>query len=350
MRLPLRVVALVAIFALGLGACGNSPAGPTPSPTQATALPTAAGRSPKVGLAFDTGGRGSGTTNELAARGLEKAAKELGVDAKEISPDAQGTSRENLLRQLVTEGYNPVIGVGAGYAAPTELLAKEYPHVQFVRIDGDPSAYSNVAVMSFAENEGAFLMGVAAALKSKTNQVGFIGANQSVVSNANAAGFAQGARQITPNVVFDDLRLDIGVGTKGLNDPAGAKAAAQAMYRGGADIVFTAAGESYAGSFPAAVEAGKLAIGSGTDQYLTVPDPTWRPVILTSMVKRADTAVYQAIFAFKSDGKVAKRTFGLGDEGVAYATSGGALDATTKAKLDDYTARIASGALVVGQG
>jgi len=346
----MRAVVLVTVAALAMGACGNSPARPTPSPTQATALPTGGGRSPKVGLAFDTGGRGPGSTNELASRGLEKAAKELGVDAKEIAPDAQGTSRENVLRQLVTEGYNPVIGVGAGYSAPMEVLAKEFPQVQFVRIDGDPSAYSNVAVLSFAEHEGAFLMGVAAALKSKTNQIGFVGANQSVVSNATAAGFAQGARQITPNIVIDDMRLDTGVGTKGLNDAAGAKAAAQAMYRGGADIVFTAAGDSYAGSFPAAVEAGKLAIGTGTDQYLTVPDPSWRPVILTSLVNRADTAVYQAIFAFKSDGKVTRRTFGLRDEGLAYATSGGTLDATTTAKLDDYTARIASGSLVVGRG
>ncbi|MGB8383899.1 MAG: BMP family ABC transporter substrate-binding protein [Dermatophilaceae bacterium] len=349
MRLELRAVALVAVAALGMGACSSSPTGTTTNPTQTSLVPTVGGRSPKVGLAFDAGGRAPGTANELASRGLEKAAKELGVDAKEVNPQAQGADRAQLLRQLVSEGYNPVIGVGAGYADPMETLAKEYPHVQFVRIDGEPSAYSNVAVMSFAEQQGAFLMGVAAALKSKTNHVGFIGTNQSIASSRSAAGFAQGARQITPNIVVDDVRLDTGVGTKGLNDPAGAKAAAQGMYRSGADIVFTSAGESYAGSFPAALEAGKLAIGAGADQYLTVADPAWRPVILTSMVKRVDTAVYQSIFAFKSDGKVDKRTFGLHDEGLGYATSGGAIDATTKSKLDDYSARIGSGDLVVGQ-
>jgi basic membrane protein A len=341
-------VALLGAAALGLSACSGASPPTTTSPTQTTVIPTANGRSPKVGLAFDAGGKGPGTSNELASRGLEKAAKELGVDAKEVSL-AQGGDRAQVLRQLVNEGYNPVIGVGAGYADSMEALAKELPQVQFVRIGGEPSAYGNVAVLSFAEQQGAFLMGVAAALTSKTNHVGFIGANQSLVSNQTAAGFTQGARQITPNIVVDDVRLDTGVGTKGLNDPAGAKAAAQSLYRGGADIVFTSAGESYAGSFPAALEAGKLAIGAGSDQYLTASDPAWRPAILTSAIDRADTAVYQAIFAYKNDGKVAKRTFGLRDEGLAYATSGGALDATTKAKLDDYMSRIGSGDVVVGQ-
>ncbi|MGV1008713.1 MAG: BMP family lipoprotein [Dermatophilaceae bacterium] len=348
MGLRCRAVALLVAAALGAGACSSGSPATTSSPAPTTVIPTAGGRSPKVGLAFDAGGKGPGTVNELASRGLEKAAKELGVDAKETSP-APGGDRAQLLRQLVTEGYNPVIGVGASYAESMEVLAKEFPNVQFVRIGGEPSAFGNVAVMSFAEQQGAFLMGVAAALTSKTNHVGFIGANQSLDSNRTAAGFAQGARQITPNIVVDDVRLDTGVGTKGLNDPAGAKAAAQSLYRNGADIVFTAAGESYAGSFPAAVEAGKLAIGAGSDQYLTAPDPAWRPAILTSLVDRADTAVYQSIFAYKNDGKVAKRTFGLHEDGLGYATSGGALDATTKAKLDDFMTRIGSGDVVVGQ-
>ncbi len=346
MRRGAKAAALLA--ALTVSACagsGPSPAGPSSPPSSP---PSSSRAAAGVGVAFDTGGRREGSANDLAWRGLEKAAKELGVNAKEVSPDPQGSNRAALLRQLATEGHNPVIAVGGAYGPTVDAVATEFPSVSFVRIDGEPSALTNVAVQDFAEGQGAFLMGVAAALKSKTNHVGFIGANHSLACAKVASGFLQGAKQITPNIVVDDVRLDPEtVGTTSTN-VAGARRAAQTLYQQGADVVFTVAGEAYAGSFPVALEAGKFVIGSDTDQYLTAADPAWRPVILTSMVKRVDTAVYQSILtAARGDRRAQRRTFALKDDGLTYATSGGAIDATTKAKLDDYRAKIVSGEVTV---
>jgi basic membrane protein A len=347
-----RSLLILAAATLGLTACTGgppgSPTGPTAGPTTTTSpTPTSPGAG-KVGMAFDTGGRAEGSTNDLAAKGLEKAAKELGVDAKEVTPDAQGTNRAQLIRTFAVDGYNPIIAVGGGYAAAVDEVAAEFPSVQFVRIDGEPSTLPNVAVQSFAEHEGAFLVGAAAALRSATNHVGYIGSNQSPASNRSGAGFAQGARAITPTVIVADARLAPGVGATA-GDAATARTAARSIYQNGADVIFTAAGDAYAGSFPAAVEAGKLAIGAGTDQWLTVPDPAWRPVILTSMVKRVDSAVYRAVAAFRSDRKVPTRTLGVKEDGVGYSTTGGGIDPATQARIDDIKAKIVSGDIVVEQ-
>ena len=146
------------------------------------------------------------------------------------------------------------------------------------------------------------------------------------------------------------MRLDTGVGTKGLNDPAGAKAVAQAMYRGGAGHRLHCRRGVVCRVLPGGGGGGQAGDRlRRTDQYLTVPDPTWRPVILTSMVKRADTAVYQSIFAFKSDGKVAKRTFGLVTRGSPTRRAGA--PSTRRPRPSSTTTRpgSASGDLVVGQ-
>ncbi len=120
------------------------------------------------------------------------------------------------------------------------------------------------------------------------------------------------------------------------------------MYQSGADIVYTAAGGSWGGSFPAAADAGKLAIGVDSDQYNTVGDPALQKVILTSMIKRVDTAVYDSVKTFKDSGKVESKAYGLEDDGVGYATSGGKVD-DIEAKLEDYKAKIIAGTITVSE-
>jgi len=345
LRHSIKAAALVTVAALGLAACSSS-ASTTSTTTAASTAGAPAAGALKVGMAFDIGGRGDGTFNDLAIKGLERAAKELGATAKELSPNADGTNRADLLRQLADGGYNPIVGVGYAYGDPMDQVAKEYPKVQFFRIDGGPSTVTNVAVMDFAEQEGSFLVGVAAAKKSKTHHVGFIGGNESTVINKFAAGFAQGAKAADPTIVVDDKRLASGDDGKGFGDASGAKVAAAAMYQNGADIVFTAAGGSFAGSFPAAKDAGKLVIGVDSDQYNTVSDASWKPLILTSMVKRVDNAVFLSIQGFKTDGKLASHSFSLKDDGVGYSTSGGMVD-DIKTVLEDFKAQIIAGKITV---
>jgi len=337
-----RLVAVAAVAALALSGCGG---GDDDEPGTETSASTEALR---VGMAFDTGGRGDGTFNDLAAAGLDQAKTELGAEIQELSPKEDGSDRADLLRQLADDGYNPIVGVGFAYGEAIDTVAKEYPDVQFVRIDGGPSAESNVAVKTFREEQGSYLVGVAAALKTKTNHVGFIGGNESQLITKFYAGFVQGAKSVKPDIKIDEKRLAAGEDTKGFGDTTGARVAAESMYQAGADIIYTAAGGSWGGSFPAAAGAGKLAIGVDSDQYNTVGDPALQKVILTSMLKRVDTAVFEAAKEFQSTKKVTNGSYGLDEEGVGYSTSGGFVE-DIKPQLEETKAKIISGEVKVAE-
>ncbi len=338
MRQLTRLVALAAGAALALSACGgdDDPSGAEPSASETL----------KVGMAYDVGGRGDGTFNDLAATGLDKAKSDLGAQIQELSPKEDGSDRADLLRQLADDGYNPIFGVGFLYGEVMDTVAKEYPDIQFIRIDGGPSTEANVAVKTFKEEQGSFLVGVAAALKSKTNHIGFIGGNESELITRFYAGYVQGAKAIKPDIKIDEKRLAPGEDGKGFGDTSGARVAAEAMYQAGADIVYTAAGGSWAGSFPAAAAAGKLAIGVDSDQYNTVGDPALQKVILTSMLKRVDTGVFEAAKEFQTSGKATSSSYGLDVDGVGYATSGGFVD-DIKTQLEEYKTKIVSGEIKV---
>jgi basic membrane protein A and related proteins len=338
----MKVAAAMSVAALALAGCGSS-TDKTPS-----ASSTSAAKTLKVGMAFDVGGRGDGTFNDLAVKGLEKAKTDLGAQIKELSPKEDGSDRADLLRQLADDGYNPIVGVGFSYAEALDTVAKEYPKVSFVRVDGGPTTLPNAAVASFAEQEGSYLVGVAAAMKSKTNHIGFIGGNESALINKFYAGYKQGAMAVKPTIKIDDKRLAAGDDGAGFGNIPGAKVAAQAMYQNGADIIYTAAGGSFNGSFPVAASMNKLAIGVDSDQYNTVGNAAWKKIILTSMVKRVDSAVFGAVKEFKDTGKVGSKAFSLKDGGVDYSTSGGFVD-DIKAKINEYKAKIISGEIKVSE-
>ncbi|MEO6143016.1 MAG: BMP family ABC transporter substrate-binding protein [Dermatophilaceae bacterium] len=340
----MKVAAAMSVAALALAACGTS----TDSTPGASGTTTAA-NTLKVGMAFDVGGRGDGTFNDLAVKGLEKAKAELGAEIKELSPKEDGSDRADLLRQLADDGYNPIVGVGFSYGEALDTVAKEYPKVSFVRIDGGPTTVANAAVASFAEQEGSYLVGVAAALKSKTNHIGFIGGNESALINKFYAGYKQGAMAVKADIKIDDKRLAAGEDGAGFGNISGAKVAAQSMYKDNdADVIYTAAGGSFNGSFPVAASMNKFAIGVDSDQFNTVSNPAWKKVILTSMVKRVDSAVFGAVKEFKDTGKITSKAFSLKDGGVDYSTSGGFVD-DIKAKIDDYKTKIISGEIKVSE-
>ena len=285
-------------------------------------------------MAFDMGGRGDGTFNDLAVKGLEKAKTDLGAEIKELSPKEDGSDRADLLRQLADDGYNPIVGVGFSYGEALDTVAKEYPKVSFVRIDGGPTTVTNAAVASFAEQEGSYLVGVAAALKTKTNKIGFVGGVKGPIIDTSYAGYKQGAMAVKADIKIDDKRLAAGEDDKAFKNSAGGKTAATALYDAGADIVFHAAGLSGAGVFEAATAADKWAIGVDSDQYLTA-SPAQQKHILTSSLKRMDVAVFDFAKAFK-DGttKAGFDAYDMKRDGVDYSASGGFVD-DIKAKIDE---------------
>jgi len=343
----IRLAAGLLALGLSLAACGKDdttpPAGGGNSGAPAPKL--------KVGLAYDIGGRGDQSFNDSAARGLDKAKSDFGVEAKELEAAAGETEaqKEDRLRQLAEGNYNPVIAVGFAYCKSIGKVAKDMPNVKFAIIDDleDDCTAPNVANLLFAEQEGSFLVGVAAALKSKTNSVGFIGGVNVPLIQKFEAGYLAGVKAANPSATVEVKYLTQPPDFTGFNDAAKGETAAKGMFDKGIDVVYAAAGGSGNGAFKAAKANGKLGIGVDSDQYNQPALADVKDVIITSMLKKVDVAVGDFITSVK-DGKFANgaKVYNLKAGGVDYATSGGKID-DIKSKLDDYKQKIISGAITV---
>ena len=338
----LRLAAAVAVVTLGLAACGSDDSGGTDTAgTDSTS-------DLKVGLAYDIGGRGDQSFNDSAAVGLDKAKDELGLEATESEAGAgeADAAKEERLRVLADSGHNPIIAVGFAYSGPVAKVAPEFPEVDFGIVDDANAKGDNISNLVFAEEQGSFLVGAAAALKSKTGNVGFIGGVQVPLISKFEVGFTEGAKAVKPDVTVQTVYLTQPPDFSGFNDPAKGRTAAQGMFDGGADVVYHAAGGSGGGLFEAAKAAGALAIGVDSDQYETAA-PEVQDVILTSMVKRVDVAVFDFLSSV-ADGEVeaGPRVYDLEQGGVDYSTSGGQVD-DIKAQLDDFKQKIVSGEITV---
>jgi basic membrane protein A len=302
----------------------------------------------KVGMAYDVGGRGDQSFNDAAARGMDKATEEFGLESQE-SEAADGepeSAREERLRTFADAGYDPIIAVGFAYSASVAKVAKEYPEIHFAIIDDEGATGDNIANLVFAEEQGSFLVGAAAAMKSKTDHVGFIGGVEVPLIQKFEAGYVAGAKAVNPKIKVDVTYLTQAPDFSGFGDPAKGKTAAQGMYDSGADIVYHAAGGSGGGVFEAASESENLAIGVDSDQYETA-DPSVKDVIMTSMLKNVDVAVYDYL-AEANGGTFPSGTtrYDLAADGVGYSTSGGFVD-DIASKLDEYKQQIVDGEITV---
>jgi basic membrane protein A len=350
----MKTTALAAAAALALAACGGSdadapPAGAAPgSAGTPTGTATSTGEEVKVGMAYDVGGRGDKSFNDAAAAGLDKAKAELGAETKELEAKIGETEdqREERLRLLAQGGYNTVVAVGFAYAGAMKKVAPEFTDVNFAIIDDASFKAPNVANLVFAANEGSFLVGAAAALKSKANHVGYIGGVETPLLKAFEAGFNAGAKAVNPDIKIDNKYLTQIPDFSGFADPAKGKVTGEGMYQGGADVIFAAAGSSGLGVFAAAKADKKLAIGVDSDQY-NIVEASLKPVILTSMIKKVDVAVFEFVTSVSEGKPLAGETvFDLESGGVDYSTSGGAVD-DIKTKLDEYKEKIISGEIKV---
>jgi basic membrane protein A and related proteins len=344
-----KIAAMTAVLALAMTGCANDE---DPDETASEDLCAVEGDGPKVGLAYDVGGRGDQSFNDSAAVGMQKAIDEVGATCTEAAAqDGEAESaRADRLRLLADDGHNPIIGVGFAYSEAANLVAPDYPEVSFAVVDGfdpDTEPNDNVAYLGFAEHEGSFLVGVAAAMKTEADHIGFVGGVASDLIKKFEAGFVAGAEAVNPDITIDITYIEES-DLKGFNDPAGGKAAAAAMYQGGADVVYHASGGSGAGVFDAAVEAGegKWAIGVDSDQYLTASSEQ-QEHILTSMLKRVDTATFDMVQSVADEEPlVSYQTYDLKADGVGYSTSGGYIDDITE-EIDGYADQITSGEITV---
>ena len=342
-RTSVKAAALAVVGVLALAACGSSSSGGSGS----GGSPSASGSNVKVGMAYDIGGRGDKSFNDAAAAGLDKAKKDFGVQSKELSAvagetDAQKQARLELLAQ---GGYNPVIAVGFAYAAAVKNIVPKYPNTNFAIIDDSSFQAPNLANLVFAANESSYIVGVIAAKASKTGTVGFIGGVNVPLLQSFQAGFDAGAKATNPSIKVLDKYLTQPPDFTGFNDAAKGQTTGQGMYDQGADVVYAAAGGSGTGVFKAAKASGKLAIGVDSDQYLTAGDLA--SVVLTSALKRVDTATYDMIQSFVQ-GKplTGVQTFNLKNDGVGYSKSNPAVQ-PYEAAADAAEQQIISGAVTV---
>ncbi|MFI6344473.1 BMP family protein [Streptomyces sp. NPDC050560] len=303
----------------------------------------------KIGLAFDVGGRGDHSFNDSAARGADKAKKELGAQMKELTAKTSDTEadREQRLGDLADAGYNPIVGVGYAYASSMQKVAKQYPKTTFGIVDSQVPG-SNVDSIVFTEEQGSYLAGVAAALKSKAHHVGFIGGVDVPLIKKFEAGFVQGVTDTDKKIKVERQYLSHGSDTSGFASPDKGKEAAQGMLDKGADVVYAAAGSSGNGAIEAvAGTKGAWAIGVDSDQYQIPGLAKYKKAILTSVVKNVDIGVFDLIKSVK-DGKpkTGTSTYALAQGGVSLATSGGNLD-DIKTQLDAAKKKITDGAVKV---
>jgi basic membrane protein A len=344
-----KAAALLLAGSLALAACASDEKGG--SSAGGSSGGSSGGNSDlKVGLAYDTGGRGDKSFNDSAFAGVEAAVKDNGGDFRELSPNSDASNRADLLTQLAEGGYNPVIAVGFAYGDVIGDVAKQHPDTTFAIIDSSAAEVGadNLTGLLFAENEGSYLAGVAAALKTETNHIGFVGGVETPLIQKFEAGYVAGAKAVKSDIKIDIQYISPAGDFSGFNDPAKGKIVAQGMYDGGADIVYHAAGGSGLGVFQAAAASNKRAIGVDSDQYNTVDDPALKKVIMTSMLKRVDNAV-QAFIGDFVDGKVKGGTDVVNDlksDGVGLATSGGQID-DIKDQIDEYRQKIIDGEIKV---
>jgi basic membrane protein A len=305
------------------------------------------GAGPKVGLAYDIGGRGDKSFNDLAAAGVKKSLDEMDAtcEESEAALDEPDSAKEERLRTLAEAGFNPIIGVGFVYTEEVNKVAKEYPNIKFAIVDGFGEG-ANITNLVFSVEQGSFLVGVAAGLKTKTKKVGFIGGVRGNIIDPFAAGYKAGVAAVDPAITVEMKWLSDKADAKAFANPAGGKTAATALYDAGSDVVFHAAGLSGGGLFDtvATKPDGIWAIGVDSDQYQTATAEQQKHM-LTSSLKKVDVAVFDFVKAFK-DGTV-KAGFDLYDikrDGVGYATSGGYLD-DVSAKIEEYKTKLVAGEL-----
>jgi basic membrane protein A len=315
----------------------------------------------RVGIVFDIGGKDDRSFNAAAWAGAKctQTGKwpdgtscgkpPLPIVLRDIEP-GNPTSIEPAMRAFAERNYDLIIGVGFAQTPIIELVAKDYPNIRFAIVDGG-SDLPNVASLVFKEHEGSYLVGMLAAKSSKTGTIGFLGGMDIGLIHRFKGGYEEGARAVNPNIRV--IQNYVGVTDAAWNNPGKGKELALAQIGKGADVIFTAAGNSGLGAFDAVEQAGKqngrathFVIGVDANQNMVKPG-----FVLTSMVKRVDNAVYSIIQdVVNGQFKTGFHVYGLNEDGVGYAMDANNKDLVTPEmiqQVEEAKKKIISGEIKV---
>ncbi len=292
-------------------------------------------------LIFDLGGKFDKSFNEAAFGGATRWAEETGGTFREIELQSEA-QREQALRRFAEAGANPVITMGFAMADPLSAVAPDYPDTKFVAVDVNWLDTPNIRQIAFAEHEGSYLVGMMAAAASKSGTVGFVGGMDIPLIRHFGCGYAQGAKAVNPDINI--VANMTGTTPAAWNDPVKGSELTKAQISQGADVVFAAAGGTGVGVLQTAADEGILSIGVDSNQNHLHPGK-----VLTSMLKRVDVAVYDAMKA-GTEVETGVFTMGLAEDGVGYAlddNNAALVSADMKAAVDAAREKIISGDLKV---
>ena len=277
----------------------------------------------RVALILDRGGKDDRSFNSAAYQGLMRVKKEPGYFTKYVEA-TNDSSFEPTLRRFARKKFDLILAIGISQVDALLKVAGQFPNQKFAIFDGEALA-PNIRSVLFAEHEGSYLVGLLAAMTARRLNrdlvVGFIGGMEIPLIKRFQMGYAAGVRSELPTGKV--LVNFVGVTPEAWSNPAKAKEIAVAQYEGGAQVIFVAAGASGGGVFDAAEEKGRLAIGVDSNQNWIKPG-----IILTSMIKKVDEAIYQVCHEARAGTFVGGVTrLGLANHGVDYA-------------LDEYNSRL----------
>lgn len=332
---PRTLTALAAVV-LAVTACTGDGAAPDPTAgTGRSVCATADGAGPRVGLAYDVGGRGDHGLDDGAYEGMVTAVDQVDATCVEAEArrDETGSGRADLLRKLAVEGFDPVIAVGSAYADATAEVAPEFPDTSFAVVGAPPGAEGpgNVAHLVFDDAAGSHLVGAAAGAATESGILGVLGLADTPGSVVR--GFRAGARAERPDV---EVRVRL------VERPRELRAAARAMLRDGVDVVYDVSGLPVGGVAAVAGAAGSArVIGFGTDLGSRLP-PALQDVVLTSMLRRADLATLAVVRgAAEGEPLAGTQVLGVAEDGVGWADPDDVPDEVTRA-LEAAAERLAS--------
>ncbi|MCT8330664.1 BMP family lipoprotein [Albidovulum sediminis] len=293
-------------------------------------------------IIYDLGGKFDKSFNEAAFNGAERWKAETGGSYKELEMQSEA-QREQALRRLAEAGANPVVMTGFAFGDVLAKVAPDFPDTKFAIIDVDWLDAPNILQVAFTEHEGSYLVGMLAALASKTGTVGFVGGMDIPLIRRFGCGYAQGVKAVNPDATV--VMNMTGTTPAAWNDPVKGAELAKAQKSQGADVIYAAAGGTGIGVLQAAADEGILSIGVDSNQNHLHPGQ-----VLTSMLKRVDNAVYEAFKAGADLETGMVKVMGLANDGVGYAIDENNASLVTPemaAAVDEAAAKIKSGELVV---
>jgi basic membrane protein A len=246
----------------------------------------------KVGMVFGVGGLGDKSFNDSAYRGIEWAEADFNIEHTELEPE-DAEDIEVCLRNLAMMDYDLIIGLGFPFYEAISTLSDEFPNTKFAIVDASIPDKSNVVSLTFKENEGSFLVGMIAGLKTNDDgkdTVGFVGGMEIPLIHKFEAGYITGVHYAYPECEI----LSTYIGS--FSDPTQGKELALSQYDDGAWVVFHCSGGSGEGVFEAGKERKRYVIGVDSNQnYMGYIEETGENFGLTSMLKQVDVSVYLTI-------------------------------------------------------